>query len=322
MGNRITIMVAPLPVDVKDPVERLAAVRAEMADLKDSKQAQGAALLTPDGELRPADGARAGLEARVLAPAVQPARHQRARAAVPGVPARAQGARGLPDRLPRADAHAGDRDHQLRRRGQHRPARRLRQRLATSTCSPARSTLPSASCSPRRGCSRPARPHRRRRPPRRRRGARRRRARRRSARPRRRRPRKPAARPRPGRRRGQRARPRPAPPSRRARAARAAPGRVAARAQPPAPPSRRPALRREVRRARRSPASAPAACSPPWTGTATRSCRSASPGRAAGCSRPTTPAALAFAARELPSVDGSGAAVMLPGDPTVGGLSR
>ncbi|MDX6224623.1 MAG: diacylglycerol O-acyltransferase / wax synthase [Frankiales bacterium] len=45
-GNKITIMVAPLPVDVADPLERLAAVREEMDGLKESKQAVGAELLT------------------------------------------------------------------------------------------------------------------------------------------------------------------------------------------------------------------------------------------------------------------------------------
>jgi WS/DGAT/MGAT family acyltransferase len=42
LGNEITIMLAPLPVDVADPVQRLAAVRAVMDDLKESKQALGA----------------------------------------------------------------------------------------------------------------------------------------------------------------------------------------------------------------------------------------------------------------------------------------
>jgi WS/DGAT/MGAT family acyltransferase len=42
LGNQITIMMAPLPVDVADPVERLARVRAVMDGLKESKQALGA----------------------------------------------------------------------------------------------------------------------------------------------------------------------------------------------------------------------------------------------------------------------------------------
>jgi diacylglycerol O-acyltransferase / wax synthase len=42
MGNEITIMMAPLPVNVADPIERLAEVRAVMDGLKESKQALGA----------------------------------------------------------------------------------------------------------------------------------------------------------------------------------------------------------------------------------------------------------------------------------------
>jgi WS/DGAT/MGAT family acyltransferase len=42
MGNEITIMMAPLPVDEGDPVARLRRVSAEMDDLKSSKQAIGA----------------------------------------------------------------------------------------------------------------------------------------------------------------------------------------------------------------------------------------------------------------------------------------
>jgi diacylglycerol O-acyltransferase / wax synthase len=42
MGNEITIMMAPLPVDEGDPVARLRRVSAEMQGLKDSKQAMGA----------------------------------------------------------------------------------------------------------------------------------------------------------------------------------------------------------------------------------------------------------------------------------------
>ncbi len=44
-GNRITLMVAPLPVYCDDPVERLNIVHESMRDLKDSKQALGAQLI-------------------------------------------------------------------------------------------------------------------------------------------------------------------------------------------------------------------------------------------------------------------------------------
>lgn len=42
LGNRITVMVAPLPVYIADPIARLAAVTEAMRDLKESKQAVGA----------------------------------------------------------------------------------------------------------------------------------------------------------------------------------------------------------------------------------------------------------------------------------------
>ena len=45
-GNRLAAMRAPLPVYVDDPVERLGVVRAEMDDLKESKQAIGAEVLS------------------------------------------------------------------------------------------------------------------------------------------------------------------------------------------------------------------------------------------------------------------------------------
>jgi len=45
-GNRIVAMRAPLPVYIKDPVERLRFMTAAMADLKSSKQAVGAKVIT------------------------------------------------------------------------------------------------------------------------------------------------------------------------------------------------------------------------------------------------------------------------------------
>ncbi|MCU1594093.1 MAG: acyltransferase [Frankiales bacterium] len=60
LGNEITIMTAPLPVGLKDPRARLAAVRASMADLKSSRQAEGAKVLTSlENALPPAILARA-----------------------------------------------------------------------------------------------------------------------------------------------------------------------------------------------------------------------------------------------------------------------
>jgi WS/DGAT/MGAT family acyltransferase len=59
-GNEITIMMAPLPVGVADPVERLGAVRSAMEDLKHSRQAEGAKMLTQvENALPPAVLARA-----------------------------------------------------------------------------------------------------------------------------------------------------------------------------------------------------------------------------------------------------------------------
>ena len=59
-GNEITIMMAPLPVGVKDPVERLRTVHASMENLKSSRQAEGAKMLTAvENALPPAVLARA-----------------------------------------------------------------------------------------------------------------------------------------------------------------------------------------------------------------------------------------------------------------------
>lgn len=52
-GNRITIMVAPLPVGIADPAERLRQVREAMDGLKQSKQAVGAAALTSMQDFMP-----------------------------------------------------------------------------------------------------------------------------------------------------------------------------------------------------------------------------------------------------------------------------
>jgi diacylglycerol O-acyltransferase len=46
LGNRVTAMYAPLPVNIADPLERFAAVHAVMGDLKASGQAVGAEAIT------------------------------------------------------------------------------------------------------------------------------------------------------------------------------------------------------------------------------------------------------------------------------------
>ncbi|MFP5362875.1 MAG: WS/DGAT/MGAT family O-acyltransferase [Thermoleophilia bacterium] len=52
-GNRLAVMRGPLPVYVEDPVERLDVVRAAMDDLKESKQAVGAEVLTSMQQFAP-----------------------------------------------------------------------------------------------------------------------------------------------------------------------------------------------------------------------------------------------------------------------------
>jgi WS/DGAT/MGAT family acyltransferase len=53
LGNRISAMMAPLPVWCEDPVERLGVLTAEMGDLKASGQAVGAEILTKITDFAP-----------------------------------------------------------------------------------------------------------------------------------------------------------------------------------------------------------------------------------------------------------------------------
>ena len=53
LGNRVSAMYAPLPVGVEDPAERLRAVSESMGDLKESKQAVGASILTGLADFAP-----------------------------------------------------------------------------------------------------------------------------------------------------------------------------------------------------------------------------------------------------------------------------
>ena len=53
LGNRLTSMMAPLPVWCEDPRRRLEVVRRSMGDLKESKQALGATLLTQLADFAP-----------------------------------------------------------------------------------------------------------------------------------------------------------------------------------------------------------------------------------------------------------------------------
>ncbi|HET9074570.1 MAG TPA: wax ester/triacylglycerol synthase family O-acyltransferase [Solirubrobacteraceae bacterium] len=53
MGNRLTLFRAPLPLGVEDPVAALGVVRGAMQDLKDSRQAVGAASLAAAAQIAP-----------------------------------------------------------------------------------------------------------------------------------------------------------------------------------------------------------------------------------------------------------------------------
>jgi diacylglycerol O-acyltransferase / wax synthase len=53
LGNRVSAMYAPLPVGLEDPAERLRAVSESMGDLKESKQAVGASILTGLADFAP-----------------------------------------------------------------------------------------------------------------------------------------------------------------------------------------------------------------------------------------------------------------------------
>ncbi len=66
LGNRVTTMMAPLPVWCEDPVRRMQLIRQSMGDLKQSKQALGATLLTQLADFAPPTvaGQAARLQAR------------------------------------------------------------------------------------------------------------------------------------------------------------------------------------------------------------------------------------------------------------------
>ncbi len=53
LGNKVAALRGPLPVSVEDPVERLDVVRAEMAGVKDSKQALGAKVISRLSDFSP-----------------------------------------------------------------------------------------------------------------------------------------------------------------------------------------------------------------------------------------------------------------------------
>ena len=53
LGNRIAAMRGPLPVYIEDPVKRLGVVRASMGELKESKQALGAEMISRFNDFAP-----------------------------------------------------------------------------------------------------------------------------------------------------------------------------------------------------------------------------------------------------------------------------
>ena len=89
LGNRVAAMMAPLPVWCQDPVARLDIVREELKGLKSGGQAVGAQVLTELSGFAPADDHGPGLAADVAPALLQPGRDERARPAVPALPARA-----------------------------------------------------------------------------------------------------------------------------------------------------------------------------------------------------------------------------------------
>ena len=97
LGNQVATMYAPLPVGIEDPGARFRAVREAMAGLKESGQAVGAQALTSSPASR---RRRCSPRPRACSPAavLQPRGHQRARAAVPALPARATAVPPLPAR--------------------------------------------------------------------------------------------------------------------------------------------------------------------------------------------------------------------------------
>ncbi len=105
LGNRLTAMRGPLPVQIADPVERLRYVTTEMDALKASKQPLGAEAIWGLNDwfrdFAPPRPARPDRGDQLLDPALQPAGHQLPRPADPLLRARPRADRGLPGRLPR-----------------------------------------------------------------------------------------------------------------------------------------------------------------------------------------------------------------------------
>ena len=151
-NNRVSAMFAELPVGIDDPVERLARSATQMDGLKESKQAVAGDVLTSLSGFAPPMLLALGTRLRRALPAAQ-REHGHDQRARPAAARCTRCGRRMLESFPFVPlvghVRIGDRDLLLRRRPQLRRHRRLRQRAATSTSSPA------ASSGRWRGCSRP-----------------------------------------------------------------------------------------------------------------------------------------------------------------------
>ena len=114
------------PSGIEDPAERLRAVSAGMGDLKESKQAVGATLLTELADFAPPTIIGQAGRLAVAPALLQHGRDQRPGAAVPALPHGARALGALSDGPARQAPGRLLRDHELQRPGQLRPHRRLR----------------------------------------------------------------------------------------------------------------------------------------------------------------------------------------------------
>ena len=159
LGNRLAVMRAPLPVYIADPgpppPDRDPGDAGAEAVQAGARRGGDHALQ----RLRPAHAARAGGADQLLDPPLQPGGHQRAGPADAAVRAGSRAGGHLPGGLPAAPPGPVRGDHELQRRRQLRPARRLRldgrPRADRRRGSSARS--PSWPTPPRRPARRPSR---------------------------------------------------------------------------------------------------------------------------------------------------------------------
>ena len=151
LGNRVAAMYAPLPIYAED------AKRALRHHPRGDGRAEGVRAggrrrgADTAGRVRRADGARPGVAAADAPALLQPRRDERARAAVPALPAGPPAARLLPAGPADAQHRARDRDHVLRRPARLRAAGRLRRDARPRARSPPTSSARSTSSRRPRG---------------------------------------------------------------------------------------------------------------------------------------------------------------------------